>query len=132
MLKAIILDESAITRDLLRQVLNSGGHQVVGDCSLGTQGLALMVKHQPHFICVNRGMCEDGHELLAKIHQTLPKALVFLVCSQLDASTLQAYVSQGVHGFIIKPFNTTAVLNTIKKAVLGLVKRAQAKAGEAD
>lgn len=130
MLKAIILDENAITRDLLRQVLSSGGHQVVGDCSLGTQGLALMVKHQPQFVCVNRALCEDGHELLAKIHQTLPKALVFLVCAELDASTLQSYMAQGVHGFIIKPFNTTAVLSTIKNAILGLIKRQQAKASE--
>jgi two-component system, chemotaxis family, chemotaxis protein CheY len=130
MLKAVILDENAITRDLLRQVLGSGGHQVVADCSLGTQGLALMVKHQPQFVCVSRGLCEDGHELLPKIQQTLPKALVFLVCSELDANTLQTYMAQGVHGFIIKPFNTTAVLKTIKNAILGLVKRQQAKSAE--
>ena len=130
MLKAVILDDNAITRDLLRQVLNQGGHQIVGECSTGSQGIALMVKHQPHFVCVDRELCEDGTQLLARIHETLPKGLVFLVCSQLNAPTLQSYMAQGVHGFIIKPFNTGAVLSTVKNAILALIKRQQAAKSE--
>jgi len=33
-----------------------------------------------------------------------------------------------VHGFIVKPFNEATVLNTIRKAVLTLVKKHQARA----
>lgn len=130
MLKGIILDDNAITRDLLRQVLTSGGHQMVAEASSGKQGLALMIKHQPQFVCVERELCEDGQQLLQQIRQTLPKGLIFLVCSELNATTLQSYMQQGVHGFIIKPFNTAAVLSTIKNAILALVKRQQAKAAE--
>jgi two-component system chemotaxis response regulator CheY len=130
MLKGIILDDNAITRDLLRQVLTSGGHQMVAESSSGKQGLALMVKHQPQFVCVERELCEDGQQLLQQIRQTLPKGLIFLVCSELNGATLQTYMQQGVHGFIIKPFNTAAVLSTIKNAILALIKRQQAKPAE--
>ena len=130
MLKAIILDDNAMTRDLLRQVLNEGGHHVVGECSSGKQGLMLMVKHQPHFVCVERELLEEDSQLLQQIRQTMPKGLVFLVCSGLNAATLQSYMAQGVHGFIIKPFNTGAVLATIKTGILALIKRQQAKGGE--
>jgi two-component system, chemotaxis family, chemotaxis protein CheY len=130
-LKAIVLDGNAITRDLLHQVLSNGGHQVVGDCSSASQGLALIIKHKPHFVCVERKMLEDNVQFLEKIRQSLPKGLIFMVCSELDAKTLQEYMAQGVHGFIIKPFNTGAVLSTIKNAILNLIKQQQAKAAEA-
>ena len=131
MLKAIVLDGNAITRDLLHQVLANGGHQVVGDCSSASQGLALTIKHKPHFVCVERQMLEENVGFLEKIQQALPKGLIFIVCSQLDAKTLQEYMARGVHGFIIKPFNTGAVLSTIKNAILTLIKRQQAKSGDA-
>lgn len=130
MLKAIVLDGNAITRDLLHQVLANGGHQVVGDCSSASQGLALIIKHQPHFVCVERQMLEENEALLDKMRQALPKGLLFMVCSQLDAKTLQTYMARGVHGFIIKPFNTGAVLSTIKNAILNLIKRQQAKSAD--
>ena len=131
MLKAIVLDSNAITRDLLHQVLANGGHQVVGDCSSASQGLALIIKHQPHFVCVERKMLEENVQFLQRMQQALPKGLIFMVCSQLDAKTLQEYMALGVHGFIIKPFNTGAVLSTIKNAILNLIKRQQAKGAEA-
>jgi DNA-binding NarL/FixJ family response regulator len=130
MLKAIIVIDNAITRDLLRQVLNQGGHHIVGDCSTGTQAIALINKQQPHFVCVDRELCEDGSNLLPKLRETLPKGLVFMVCSQLNAATVQTYMAQGVHGFIIQPFKTEAVLSTVKNAILALIKRQQA--GKAD
>ena len=47
MLKAIILDNQAVARDLLASVLNNGGHEVVGGSNTNISNLARMVKLQP-------------------------------------------------------------------------------------
>jgi two-component system chemotaxis response regulator CheY len=130
MLKAIIIDGNAISRDLLRQVLANGGYQVVGQTNAAPQGLALTLKHQPHIICIDMQIFEDDPQLLGRIQNALPKTLIFMVSSQLGAQDVQAALARGVHGFIIKPFNTAAVLTTIKNAVLALIKKQQAQVAQ--
>ena len=80
MLKAIILDNQAVARDLLTSVLNNGGHEVVGGCNTNITNLARMVKLQPQIICVDIGDTNgDGIELFNSLHKELPKALIFFV-----------------------------------------------------
>ena len=119
MLKAIILDNQAVARDLLASVLNNGGHEVVGGSNTNISHLARMVKLQPQIVCVDIGETNgDGQELLDQIRQELPKALIFWVSSKIDADTIQRVQQHGVSGFIVKPFNATAVLTSIRNTII--------------
>ncbi|MCH8618270.1 response regulator [Undibacterium sp. TS12] len=131
MLKAVILDANAVARNLLTSVLVNGGHQVVGDANLSPASLARVIKLKPQVVCVDIGETnEEGLALLDKIKTELPKALLFLVSAKIDASTLQAAQQRGVHGFIVKPFNSVAVLMSIRNTILRIAKQ-QRSAGPA-
>lgn len=125
MLKAVIVDASAISRGLLNTVLTDGGYEVVGQTHTGAHGYALALKHEPHFVCIAREQVEDGSQVVEQLRENLPKALVFMVSGTLDAPTVQASVARGVHGFIVKPFKADAVLKTIRNTVIAVVRKQQ-------
>ena len=125
MLKAIVIDGNAISRDLLAGVLTEGSYEVVGQTHLSTKGYALLVKHHPHIVCIALEQVEDGENVVEQIREHYPKTLVFMVCAGIDERTLQASMARGVHGFIIKPFKADAVLKTIKNTVLAMIRKQQ-------
>ena len=124
MLKAVILDTNAVARNLLTSVLNNGGHEVVGDANLAPASLARVIKLKPQIICVDIGEPDDtGMGVIDQLRKDLPKALLFMVSAKIDAPTLQAAQQRGVHGFIVKPFNSVAVLSTLRNTILRIAKQ---------
>ncbi|WP_332855055.1 response regulator [Duganella sp. S19_KUP01_CR8] len=126
MLKAVIIDSSAVARGLLNTVLLDGGYDVVGQTHTCASGLALLLKHNPHIVCIAREQIENGEEVVREIKTGWPKALIFMVSSEFDAATIQAAHAMGVNGFIVKPFKADTVLNTIRNTVIAMVKRQRA------
>ncbi len=132
MLRAYILDNQAVARNLLGTVLMNGGHEVVGDGNHSSTNLAKMVKLQPQIVCVDIGEADkDGLALLDNLRTQLPKALIFLVSAKMDAETIQAAQSRGVVGFIVKPFNAVAVLMSIRNTILRIATQSRQKSKDA-
>ncbi len=125
MLKAIIIDQSAISRDLLNAILLNENYEIVGHSGTANQGLALAIKHKPQIVCADMDVINTGN-FLPSLREALPKSLIFMVSSEVKADTLKDAIARGVHGVIIKPFNSVKVASTIKNAVLAYVKRQQA------
>ena len=126
MLKAIIIDSSAVARGLLNTVLLDGGYDVAGQAHTCAAGVALMIKHNPHIVCIALEQVENDLDSMREIRAKWPKALIFMVSSQLDAATIQSAHAMGVNGFIVKPFKADTVLNTIRNVVIAMVKRQRA------
>jgi len=126
MLKAIIVDASAVSRGLLNTVLTDGGYEVAGQAHTATLGYALVLKHHPHIVCIAREQVEDGNDVVEQLRANYPKTLVFMVSGTLDAPAVQAALGRGVQGFIVKPFKAETVLKTIRNTVLAIVKKHKA------
>jgi two-component system chemotaxis response regulator CheY len=125
-LRTVIVDPNAVARGLLATVLADGGYEVVGTTHSGPQGLALAIRHAPHFICLADEQAGDHGELIGQLREQAPKTLVFMVSATLDADSVQAALARGAHGFIVKPFKADAVLKAIRNTVLAVVRRQQA------
>ena len=131
MLKVVIVDGNAISRNLLGSVLTTGGYHVVGDSNTSSAGIASMVKLQPQILCIDTGdATNNGLAMLESVRSMFPKSLVFVVSANMDSATVQGGHERGVHGFIVKPFNAVTVLATIRNAVIKLAKQQMAKGSE--
>ena len=131
MLKVYIIDNQAVSRNLLGTVLYNGGDELVGEGNHSPTNMAKMVKLQPQVVCVDIGEPDaEGLAHLDNIRTQLPKALIFLVSSKIDAETIQAAQSRGVVGFIVKPFNSVAVLTSIRNTILRIATQSRSKAKE--
>ena len=126
MLKAVIIDGSAVARGLLNTVLLDGGYDVVGQSHTCAAGMPLLLKYQPHIACIAREQIENSEGAVREIKTNWPKTLIFMVSSEFDAATIQAAHAMGVNGFIVKPFKADTVLNTIRNTVIAMVKRQRA------
>ncbi|GIZ53035.1 ANTAR domain-containing response regulator [Noviherbaspirillum aridicola] len=127
MLKVAVIDANAISRSLLTSVLDGGGFEVVGGSNTSSSGMAGLVRLQPQLVCIDIGTHdEEGFARLAWLREQLPKSLLFLVSGTLDAPTVQKAAGLGVHGFIVKPFNGSAVIASIRNAVIKLARQHRA------
>lgn len=125
MLKAVIIDTSAVARGLLNTVLTDGSYDVVGQGHTGASTIALMVKHNPQIVCIARDVVEADEAAIAEVRKGWPKAMLFMVSSEFDAPTVQKAHAMGFIGFIVKPFNAGTVLKTIRSTIITMVKRQQ-------
>lgn len=125
MLKAVLIDASALSRGLLNTVLTEGGYDVVGQTHTTPHGYALLQKFQPQLVCIALEQVEDGNNIVEQIHENFPKTLIFMVSGEIDATILQKALARGVSGFIVKPFKADAVLKTIRNTVLAMIKKQQ-------
>lgn len=129
MLKAVILDANAIARNLLTSVLNNGGHEVIADANLAPASLARVIRLRPQIVCIDLGETnEAGWAIITQLRTELPKSLLFLVSSGINAVLIQEAQQRGVHGFIVKPFNSVAVLTSIRNTILRIAKQQRANA----
>ncbi|HEV2610761.1 MAG TPA: response regulator [Noviherbaspirillum sp.] len=127
MLRAVVLDNNAISRDLLKSVLANGGYDIVGDANISASSIASMIRLQPQIACIDIGMADEaGFQKLDEIRESLPKAMIFVVSGKLDSRAVQGALQRGVHGFIVKPFNGVTVLATIRNAVIKLARQHRA------
>lgn len=131
MLKTVLIDSSAVARGLLNTVLTDGGYDVCGQTHTSALGLALLVKHHPHFVCIAREQVEDGTKVVQTIRAQYPKTLIFMVSGGIDAASLQTAHAMGVSGFIVKPFMADTVLKTVRNTVIAMVRKQQALAAAA-
>jgi len=125
MLKAVIIDGSAVARGLLNTVLMDGGYDVVGQAHTCAAGTALLIKFNPQIVCINRDQLEQDIAGVEAMRRQWPKALIFMVSSEFDAATVQKGHAMGINGYIVKPFNAGTVLKTIRNTVIAMVKRQQ-------
>ena len=75
MLKAVIIDPSAVARGLLNTVLLDGGYDVVGATHTCASAMVQLIKHQPHIVCVAREQIEKEEDALREIRSNWPKTL---------------------------------------------------------
>lgn len=123
MIRVAVADASAISRNLLTSVLTTGGFDVVSDSNLAPANLALIIKAAPQIVCLDIGEpSPEAWERLATLQHGLPKALFFLCSSTFDTATAKTAVEHGVHGFIVKPFNASTVISTIRRAIIKIAR----------
>lgn len=124
MLRVVVIDANAVSRNLLTSVLTNGSFDVVGDSNPSSAGIASMIKLQPQMVCIDIGTVdEDGLAKIDTLRNALPKAVLFLSSGKFDPDFVQKAVGRGVHGFIVKPFKPDTVLKIIRATVIKFAKQ---------
>jgi len=117
--RILIVEDDADIRDLLEIVLSSSGYDVETAAN-GRLGLERLKTFTPDLILLDLAMPElDGIGFLkAKRDQYDVRDIPVIVLSARDKNTdvIEA-VEVGADNYIIKPFNTDAVLNSIRRLI---------------
>jgi len=118
MARILIADDASFMRQMIREIVEEEGHQVVAEASDGIEAIEQFKKHHPDVVTMDIVMPRrSGIDAVKGILEVDPKACV-VMCSALGQETLvQEALQAGARDFIVKPFKPDAVTATLRKVL---------------
>jgi two-component system, chemotaxis family, chemotaxis protein CheY len=114
--KILIVDDNDLMRTLLRGMLRGEEYEIVGEARNGLQAVEAMQRLSPDIVCLDVMMPEmDGLEALQVMKQARPELVVVMITGNPSVDNVQESIQGGAAGFIVKPFNTAKVLDTLRR-----------------
>lgn len=115
--KVMIVDDNDLMRTLLRGMLRGEEYLVIGEARNGLQAVEAVQRLSPDIVCLDVMMPEmDGLEALQVMKQARPDLVVVMITGNPSVENVQESLQGGAAGFIVKPFNTAKVLDTLRRA----------------
>lgn len=118
MARILIADDASFMRQMIREIVESGGHEVVAEASDGVEVVDKFKSHRPDLVTMDIVMPRrSGIDAVASIIELDPAACV-VMCSALGQETLVTEaLSAGAKDFIAKPFQPDSVIATLNKVL---------------
>ena len=118
MAKILIVDDAAIMRMMIKDILTKNGYEVVAEAANGVEAVELYKSHQPDLVTMDITMPEmDGIEAVKQIKAVNPAAKVIMCSAMGQQSMVMDAIKAGANDFIVKPFQADRVLEAVKKIV---------------
>jgi two-component system, chemotaxis family, chemotaxis protein CheY len=113
MVKILIVDDSSLSRRMLRCILELDGHDII-EASDGMEAIQRYALDQPDLVLLDLVMAGiDGWEVLAKLLELDADARVVVATADIQTSTRDMTVASGACGLVTKPFQAEQVLNAV-------------------
>jgi two-component system chemotaxis response regulator CheY len=115
--KILIVDDSALSRRTLRRICETAGYEVV-EANDGMTALEVYFLEKPSLVLLDlvmKGMY--GLDVLVKLREMDPKALVVVASADIQSSTRQMVDEAGALFFINKPFVSEQVIAAVEAAL---------------
>jgi two-component system, cell cycle response regulator DivK len=117
MIKALIAEDNAVNRELLRELLESRGYDVVEACD-GQEALNLIEQAQPDILLLDIGMPKmDGFAVVQKIRTNprLANLPVLAVTAYAMQGDREKVLDSGFDGYLSKPINPKTLDQELKR-----------------
>lgn len=119
MSKILIIDDSGLSRRMLRTVLEDGGYTVV-EAGDGLSGIERFSVEKPDLCCLDLTMPEmTGFDVLDNLLKVDPDVKVVVISADIQESSRDMVKAGGAKGFINKPFAADDVLQTVDRVLKG-------------
>jgi len=118
--KVLVVDDSALSRRTLRQILEPAGYEVA-EAEDGLSTLERYFLDKPDIVfldLVMKGMY--GLDVLTKLRELDAKAKVIIVSADIQTSSHELVDEAGAKAFVNKPFDRADILNTLASVLTGV------------
>lgn len=117
MARVLIADDSAVARSILRKIIVSLGHEVIGEVANGSQAFVEYTKRKPDVVTMDLTMQGlGGAEATSKIIAAYPEAKIIVISAMEERGVVIDALERGARHFIIKPITkekVSSVLNNV-------------------
>jgi two-component system chemotaxis response regulator CheY len=118
MARILVVDDAAFMRRMVIDVLQTGGHEVIGEGANGIEAVKRYQELRPDVMTLDITMPEkDGLTALRELIAIDPGAKVVMCSALAQESKVLEAVKAGAKDFIAKPFQAQRVLTAIEKVV---------------
>jgi two-component system chemotaxis response regulator CheY len=113
----LVVDDAAFMRMMIRDILSKEGY-VIHEAVNGRDAVEKYLEVRPDLTTMDITMPEmDGIEALKKIREHDPQARVLMVSAMGQQKLIVEALEAGAMDFLVKPFQPTKVLETVKKCL---------------
>lgn len=113
MAKILVVDDSAMSRRILRRILESAGHEVL-EAEEGMVAIEKYFLDRPDVVLLDLIMeGVSGMDVLEKIRQLDNNARVVVATADIQTSTRMLTQEAGAVGFVSKPFNERDLISAL-------------------
>ena len=119
MAQILLVDDSAYFRMKLREILEEGGHSIVGEAGDGFKAQVLYTQFKPDLVTMDISMpTVGGIEGVKKILQMDSKAKIIMVSALGQRDFVLEALKLGAKHFVVKPIEKDKLIEVVTK-VLG-------------
>ena len=116
--RAVVVDDSSIMRKIVSRCLMAEAFDICAEGATGSEAIELYKLYEPDLMTLDINMPEmNGIEALKKILEFNSKACVVMLTSEAHKDTVMEAIAIGARGYIVKPPERIAVIETLKRAL---------------
>lgn len=117
--KILIVDDSMYMRTMINDAITSAGYEVVGQAANGESAIDMALELQPDLITLDNILPDMiGIDILRVLKQEEKLgSKVIMISAVGQESVVQEGLSLGASDYIVKPFTSEQVVDSIKKAL---------------
>ncbi|MDI6719531.1 MAG: response regulator [Methanomicrobiales archaeon] len=113
--RILIVDDTLFMRTLLKNILFSGGHTIVGEAEDGEDAVTKYKELKPELVTMDVVMPRmNGIEALKTIRSLDPGARVVMCTAVGQEQMVKLAIKSGAKGYIVKPFQAPKVLEEVR------------------
>ncbi|MDP2185164.1 MAG: response regulator [Xanthomonadales bacterium] len=117
MLRVLIVDDDAMSRDYLRTVLRALQCAEITDAANGTNATQALARSHAELVFLDIDLAGgNGIDLIAPILAEQPDAFIVMLSAHSTLDNIKASTAQGARGFIVKPFTAAKIQQVLRNA----------------
>lgn len=119
-MRILVADDHSLFRDGIVNLLEAGGHEIVGQASNGAEAVRLALELEPELALLDIHMpVMDGLEALGRIKAACPTIQVVMLTVSEEDNDLRRAIRSGADGYILKHINSTEFLALLERLKSG-------------
>ncbi len=116
--RLLLIDDSQYARELLKMILEEGGHVVVGEAANGIEGVEKYIALKPDLVILDMIMPRlNGLNTLQAIRAYDKDARILIVSADNQEEHVRKSVKKGADGYISKPYKKKIVIEEVSKII---------------
>jgi two-component system chemotaxis response regulator CheY len=116
-MKILIVDDSSMSRRMLRRIVESAGYEVI-EAGEGAAGIEQYFLEKPDLVFLDLTMKDMyGLDVLEKLRELDPLARVIIASADIQDSTREMVTTAGANAFINKPLSPEKVLQAMEAVI---------------
>jgi len=116
----LLIDDHALFRVGLQDLLKRRGINVVAAVANGKEGIVLVKQYRPDIVLLDMRMPEmDGRSVLIQIKKLFPKQRVAMLTTSADETDLIDSLRKGVQGYLLKDMEPDDLVVALKDILAG-------------
>lgn len=116
MKSVLIVDDSRYMRVLIKEAIEQGGYQVIGEAATGEEAIDQAIELEPDIITLDNILPDMlGSDILKTLNEDGLKSKVILISGVGQDEVIQEGLGLGAVDYVTKPFTSEQIMAVLKK-----------------